>query len=48
MDAPSWVELDGVVDDPATLPASPVLAEADFERRLRAVDAAVPGGLKPP
>ena len=43
----SWVELDGVVDDPATPSASPVLADAECERRLRMVGAAIPGGLKP-
>jgi len=36
----SWVELDGLPDDPASLPSEPALSDAAFEARLKgAVDA---------
>jgi hypothetical protein len=43
----SWVALRGVPDEPTLLSAVPAVAAAQFERRLRAVEAAVPGGLVP-
>ena len=41
----SWVTLRGVVADPASLPGEPVVEAGEFERRLRAVAAAIPGDL---
>jgi hypothetical protein len=39
----SWVDLDGLPDDPAALPGEPVLSDVAFEARLRGV--ALPEGI---
>lgn len=44
----SWVELDGVPDDPASLPSSPVLSDVAFEAKLKGCADAIPGGFSDP
>lgn len=44
----SWVELDGLPDDPASLPSEPVLSDVAFEAKLKGATEAVPGGFEPP
>jgi hypothetical protein len=43
----SWVELDGLPDDPATLPSEPVLSDVAFAAKLKGAAEAV-GGFAPP
>lgn len=43
----SWVDLDGLPDDPASLPSVPALSDEAFEARLRGVRDALPGDLEP-
>jgi hypothetical protein len=38
----SWVELDGLPDDPASLPSEPALSDVAFEARLKGVLEALP------
>jgi hypothetical protein len=44
----SWVELDGLPDDPASLPSDPVLSDVAFAAKLKGATEAVPGGFEPP
>jgi hypothetical protein len=44
----SWVELDGLPDDPATLPSELALSDVAFEAKLKGVVGEIPGGLAPP
>ncbi len=44
----SWVELDGLPDDPAFLPSEPALSDVAFEGRLKGVKEALPDGLGAP
>ncbi len=44
----SWVELDGLPDDPATLPSEPVLSDIAFEAKLKGAAAEIPGGFSAP
>jgi hypothetical protein len=44
----SWVELEGLPDDPGALPAEPALSDVAFEGRLKGVREALPEGLAPP
>ena len=44
----SWVGLDGLPDDPTTLPSHPALSDVAFEARLAGTVAALPDGLQPP
>lgn len=44
----SWVDLDGLPADPASLPSVPALSDVAFDARLRGVADALPGGLRPP
>ncbi len=41
----SWVELDGLPDDPTELAAAPALSDVAFAARLRGIAAALPDGL---
>jgi hypothetical protein len=43
----SWVELDGLPDDPATLRSEPVLSDVAFDAKLKGAAEAV-GGFSPP
>lgn len=43
----SWVDLDGLPDDPAELAGEPALSDVAFEGRLRGVRDALPVGLEP-
>jgi hypothetical protein len=43
----SWVDLDGLPDDPAALPSDPALSDVAFEARLKGAVEALPG-LVPP
>jgi hypothetical protein len=43
----SWVELEGLPEDPAALPSDPALSDVAFEARLRGVVSALPDGLSP-
>jgi hypothetical protein len=43
----SWVPLDGLPDDPASLPSEPVLSDVAFEAKLNGAAEAV-GGFAPP
>jgi hypothetical protein len=43
----SWVPLDGLPDDPASLPSEPVLSDVAFEAKLKGAAEAV-GGFSPP
>ncbi len=44
----SWVELDGLPDDPASLPCEPVLSDVAFEAKLKGAADSIPGGFNPP
>jgi hypothetical protein len=44
----SWVELDGLPDDPASLPSEPVLSDVAFAAKLRGAADAIPGGFSSP
>jgi hypothetical protein len=44
----SWVDLDGLPDDPASLPSEPALSDIAFEARMKGVIAALPDGLTEP
>jgi hypothetical protein len=44
----SWVELDGLPDDPASLPSEPVLSDVAFAAKLKGADAVIPGGFQTP
>jgi hypothetical protein len=44
----SWVELDGLPDDPASLPSEPALSDESFAARLELCSGAIPGGLAAP
>jgi hypothetical protein len=44
----SWVEVDGLPDDPGSLPSEPVLSDVAFEAKLKGAAEAVPGGFAPP
>jgi hypothetical protein len=44
----SWVELDGLPDDPASLPSEPVLSDVAFEAKLKGAAASIPGGFSEP
>ncbi len=44
----SWVELDGLPDDPESLPSELVLSDVAFEAKLKSAAGAVPGGFHPP
>jgi hypothetical protein len=43
----SWVTLDGLPADPASLPGEPALSDVAFEARLKGLREALPGGLQP-
>ena len=43
----SWVELEGLPDDPAALPSHPALSDVAFAARLKGVEAELAGGLEP-
>lgn len=40
----SWVTLDGLPDDPASLPSEPVLSDVAFEARVKGIRDALPDG----
>jgi hypothetical protein len=44
----SWVELDGLPDDPRSLPSETVLSDVAFEAKYKGVAEAIPGGLSAP
>lgn len=44
----SWVELDGLPDDPASLPSELVLSDVAFEAKLKGAAADIPGGFGAP
>lgn len=44
----SWVDLDGLPADPASLPSQPAISDASYESRRAAVAGAIPGGLEAP
>jgi hypothetical protein len=44
----SWVDLDGLPDDPATLPSELALSDVAFEAKLKGAAAAIPGGFAAP
>lgn len=44
----SWVDLDGLPDDPASLPSHPAVSDASYESRTQAIADAIPGGLETP
>ena len=44
----SWVDLQGLPDDPAALPSEPALSDVAFKSRLKSVVGALPGGLIEP
>jgi hypothetical protein len=44
----SWVELDGLPDDPESLPSSLVLSDVAFEAKLKSAAGVIPGGFNPP
>jgi hypothetical protein len=44
----SWVTLDGLPDDPASVPGEPALSDVAFEARLDGLRQALPDGLDPP
>ena len=44
----SWVELDGLPDDPDSLPSEPVLSDVAFAAKLKGAAAVIPGGFPPP
>ena len=44
----SWVDLQGLSDDPAALPSEPALSDIAFKSRLKGIVGALPGGLIEP
>jgi len=44
----SWVDLQGLPDDPAALPSEPALSDVAFKSRLKSIVGALPGGLIEP
>ncbi len=44
----SWVDLDGLPDDPASLPSELVLSDVAFEAKLKGAAAEIPGGFHAP
>jgi hypothetical protein len=44
----SWVDVDGLPDDPASLLSSPVLSDVAFEAKLKGAAGEIPGGFHPP
>ncbi len=44
----SWVDLDGLPDDPAALPSELALSDVAFEAKLKGVASVIPGGFDPP
>ena len=44
----SWVDLDGLPADPASLGSQPAVSDAAYESRVAAIADAIPGGLEPP
>ncbi len=44
----SWVDLDGLPADPASLPSEPALSDESFAARLKLCADAIPGGLAAP
>ena len=42
----SWVELDGLPDDPALVPSEPALSDVAFEGKYNGVAGSLPDGLK--
>ena len=44
----SWVDLDGLPDDPEVLPAHPAVSDASYASRTEAIAGAIPGGLEAP
>jgi hypothetical protein len=44
----SWVDLQGLSDDPTALPSEPALSDIAFKSRLKGVIGALPGGLIEP
>ncbi|MBM3673727.1 MAG: DUF1802 family protein [Actinobacteria bacterium] len=44
----SWVMLDGLPDDPASLPSEPALSDVAFEAKYKRAAEAIPGGFAPP
>jgi hypothetical protein len=44
----SWVELDGLPDDPTSVPSEPALSDVAFEARLKGVVGDLPGALADP
>jgi len=44
----SWVELDGLPDDPETLPSELALSDVAFAAKLKGAADVVPGGFAPP
>ncbi|MGZ6996005.1 MAG: DUF1802 family protein [Acidimicrobiia bacterium] len=44
----SWVDLDGLPDDPASLPSEPVLSDVAFAAKLKGAADAIPGGFDDP
>ena len=43
----SWVDYDGLPDDPATLPSEPVLSDVAFEAKHKGIREALPAGVLP-
>jgi hypothetical protein len=44
----SWVDVDGLPDDPASLASEPVLSDVAFEAKLKGAAGEIPGGFHPP
>ena len=44
----SWVDLDGLPADPASVGSQPAVSDAAYESRVAAIADAIPGGLVPP
>jgi hypothetical protein len=44
----SWVDLDDLPDDPASLSSELVLSDVAFEAKLKGAAEAIPGGFEPP
>ena len=44
----SWVDLDGLPADPASVGSQPAVSDAAYESRVAAIADAIPGGLEPP
>ena len=41
----SWVQLDGLPDDPTSVPSAPALSDVAFEARFQGTAEAIPGGF---